>query len=375
MPLTFVDETIDDRNWSWRVGLEYQPEQSQLLYATISRGTKSGGFFSGISTTNLQLAPFAPEELTAYEVGYKRSFGNAYVNAAVFYYDYTDIQTFIAVDIGPFIIQRLGNVDEARVYGLDLEATWAPTAHLTLQGSVGWLDTELGAFRTLTGDVPKGKELPNAPDLTLGALARYEADFSADARRLDPGRRQLFRQRVQGCDQRPGDRRGQLRAGERTRCVVQRRALVGSGAVGQEPERRAVRRAGPEHRPRRRQSQLQRAANVRRVVHVSVVSRTLPAAVAQFFSWNVIGTRFHIAVATPSCVPGFMRQRRASRTADSSSFTIAARLLDAHVADAPVRQDLRPTASTVPSCPSRISETGYSGSVNGKRGSSAAARR
>ena len=52
--------------------------QSQLLYATLSRGTKSGGFFSGISTANLQLAPFAPEELTAYEVGFKRGFGNAY---------------------------------------------------------------------------------------------------------------------------------------------------------------------------------------------------------------------------------------------------------------------------------------------------------
>jgi iron complex outermembrane receptor protein len=177
--LTFVDDTIEDRNWSWRAGLEYQPEQSQLWYATVSRGTKSGGFFSGISTTNLQLAPFEPEELTAYEVGFKRSAGNAYLNAAVFYYDYSDIQTFIAVDIGPFIIQKLGNVDEATVYGVDLEATWAPTSHFTLQGSVGWLDTELGAFRTLTGDVPKGKKLPNAPDLTLGALARYEADFSS----------------------------------------------------------------------------------------------------------------------------------------------------------------------------------------------------
>ena len=176
--LTFINEKIDDRNWSWRAGLEYQPTQSQLLYATISRGTKSGGFFSGISTTNLQLAPFAPEELTAYEVGFKRSSGSTYLNASVFYYNYSDIQTFIAVDIGPFIIQRLGNVEEASVYGLDLEATWAPTAQLTLQGSVGWLDTELGALRTLTGDVPKGKKLPNAPDLTLGALARYEADFS-----------------------------------------------------------------------------------------------------------------------------------------------------------------------------------------------------
>ena len=73
--------------------------------------------------------------------------------------------------------------------------------------------------------------------------------------------------------------------------------------------------AGPEHRPGRRQSQLQRAANLRRVVYLSLV------AAFQFFSWNVTGTRFHIAVAMPSCMPGFMRQRRASRTAESSSFT------------------------------------------------------
>jgi iron complex outermembrane recepter protein len=176
--LTFVDTQIDDRNWSWRVGLEYEPGRAQLLYATVSRGTKSGGFFSGISTTNLQLAPFEPEQLTAFEVGFKRGFASAYVNAAAFYYDYSDIQTFIAVDIGPFTIQRLGNVPEAQVYGLDVEAMWQPADGVTLQANVGWLDTELGSFRTLTGDIPAGKELPNAPGLTFGALARYQADLS-----------------------------------------------------------------------------------------------------------------------------------------------------------------------------------------------------
>jgi iron complex outermembrane receptor protein len=177
--LTSVDSKIEDSNWSWRVGLEYEPEQGSLAYATVSRGVKSGGFFSGISTTNLQLEPFDPEELTAYEVGYKRSFDRAYVNTSVFYYDYTDIQTFIAVDIGPFTIQRLGNVDEATVYGVDLEAAWLPASGLTLQASVGWLETELGAFSTLTGEVPEGNKLPNAPDLTLGALARWERELSA----------------------------------------------------------------------------------------------------------------------------------------------------------------------------------------------------
>jgi iron complex outermembrane receptor protein len=177
--LSHVDTKIDDTNWSWRVGLEYQPSSDQLGYVTVSRGNKSGGFFSGISTTNLQLEPFLPEQLTAYEIGYKRSLSSVYFNASVFYYDYSDIQTFVAVDIGPFTIQRLGNVPEATVYGADLEATWVPVEHLTLQAMVGWLDTELGAFSTLNGDVPKGNDLPNAPDITTGALVRYEADLGS----------------------------------------------------------------------------------------------------------------------------------------------------------------------------------------------------
>jgi iron complex outermembrane receptor protein len=160
------------------VGLEYQPAKAQLFYATVSRGTKSGGFFSGISTTDLQLEPFLPEELTAYEVGFKASFADVYLSASVFHYDYSDIQTFIAVDIGPFIIQRLGNVSEATVNGVDFDATWVPIEGLTLQANIGWLDTELGAFTTLTGSVPKGNELPNAPEVTLGVLARYEAPLT-----------------------------------------------------------------------------------------------------------------------------------------------------------------------------------------------------
>ncbi|HKZ73967.1 MAG TPA: TonB-dependent receptor [Steroidobacteraceae bacterium] len=176
--LSAVDTKISDENWSWRIGLEYQPRDTRLLYATVATGVKSGGFFSGISTSNIQLAPFAPEELTAYEIGYKDSLGSVFLDASVFYYDYSDIQTFIAVDIGPFTVQRLGNVPEARVYGADFAAVWQPVSGLTLRGGFGWLDTELGAFATLTGDVPEGNELPNAPELTAHGLVRYEGELT-----------------------------------------------------------------------------------------------------------------------------------------------------------------------------------------------------
>ena len=40
--------------------------------------------------------------------------------------------------------------------------------------------------------MPEGNELPNAPDLTFGVLARYEATLTQALGGLDPGRRQLF---------------------------------------------------------------------------------------------------------------------------------------------------------------------------------------
>ena len=223
--LTFVDDTIEDRNWSWRAGLEYQPEQSQLWYATISRGTKSGGFFSGISTTNLQLAPFEPEELTAYEVGFKRGSGNAYLNAAVFYYDYSDIQTFIAVDIGPFIIQKLGNVDAATVYGVDLEGTWAPTSHLTLQASVGWLDAGARRIPHAHGRYSQGQEVAERAGPDARRARSLRSGFLCDAGRLDQVDGSYSDSVFKDAINDPIDRCGQLRARECARRDVQCGAL------------------------------------------------------------------------------------------------------------------------------------------------------
>jgi iron complex outermembrane receptor protein len=135
---------------------------------------KSGGFFSGITTTNTELEPFKPEELIAYEIGAKAELldRTMLINASIFYYDYSDVQTFIRAP-GAIPVQKLGNVDEATVKGLDLDVMWLPTPGLTLRAGLGLLDTELGAFTTTAGDVPKGNKLPNAPDVSFSGSAKY----------------------------------------------------------------------------------------------------------------------------------------------------------------------------------------------------------
>jgi iron complex outermembrane receptor protein len=180
--LAFNDETIDDTNWSWKVGVNWAPIDDALVYASISQGAKSGGFFSGVATNSGQLQPYKPEQLIAYEVGAKQRTGSYDVGVAVFYYDYQDVQTFIRDTTGPLPIQRLGNVNEATLYGADLTAAWYPEAvdGLTLSAAIGLLNTELGAFDSGGGAVPAGNQLPDAPEFSGTLGASYEMDLAPD---------------------------------------------------------------------------------------------------------------------------------------------------------------------------------------------------
>lgn len=179
-PITIAsnDDTIDDTNWSWKVGVNWTPMDDALIYASISQGAKSGGFFSGVATNSGQLEPYQPEKLIAYEVGAKQRTDTYVIGASAFYYDYQDVQTFIRDTTGSLPIQRLGNVGEATVYGADLTAAWHPEAlqGLTLSAAVGLLNTELGAFESGGGSVAAGNELPDAPELsgTLGAAWEHD---------------------------------------------------------------------------------------------------------------------------------------------------------------------------------------------------------
>jgi iron complex outermembrane receptor protein len=182
--LSFIDTGVSDKNVSWRAGLNYKPDPDSLIYALVSRGVKSGGFFNGITTSSFALAPYKPEELTDYEVGAKaRLFDRTLsLEASAFWYDYKDLQTQTFTNVGAVSLIKLSNVDKATVKGLDLQAVWLPVQGLTLSAAAGLLDTKLGSFRTAgpTGPivVPKGNKLPNAPDVTLNLQARYSWELT-----------------------------------------------------------------------------------------------------------------------------------------------------------------------------------------------------
>jgi iron complex outermembrane recepter protein len=95
--------TLDQTLWSGKVGVNFQATEALLVYATVNRGVKAGGFNNLTSPpppTDFAAFVFKPEVLTAYETGFKDSFadGRISVNAAAYYYDYSNYQAFQSIN-------------------------------------------------------------------------------------------------------------------------------------------------------------------------------------------------------------------------------------------------------------------------------------
>jgi iron complex outermembrane receptor protein len=164
------------KDWSGRLELNYKPNRDVLVYAGINRGTKSGGFgtqaFTPIDPKTL---PFGSEKLTSYEAGAKLTLFDrtTNLNAAVFHYDYQDYQAFSIVALSQFI----GN-NPAKVNGLEFELVNRPVRGLTLQLFGTYLDTKVEGI-TLPGGRVTDRKLPQAPEFSLGWMARYEVSIGA----------------------------------------------------------------------------------------------------------------------------------------------------------------------------------------------------
>ena len=172
VPLTWTDDTFSDDQVTWRVAAEFRPNDDLLTYGSISTGFKSGGFFGDFTIDPRELEPFDSETVTAYELGAKQTAagGKVQLNGAIFYYDYKDIQTIVPAAFG----FRLGNLEQADIYGVDVDLLAVPTDRLSLRFGAGYLHSEVSSV------FPEfdGNELPNAPKWQLTGGARYEFPVS-----------------------------------------------------------------------------------------------------------------------------------------------------------------------------------------------------
>lgn len=160
--------------------LDYKIDQENLLYGSVNRGAKGGGW-SAPSSGYVNLNPaymFVPtlkmnydeERLTSYEVGFKSTFwdGAARLNGDVFYYDYKNYQGFF-LDVATQIVENI----DAKVKGSELELAVVPFHGLHLQLGVSYLDSQARNVPTPAG-VLVTSQLPQAPPWSVNAVARYE---------------------------------------------------------------------------------------------------------------------------------------------------------------------------------------------------------
>jgi iron complex outermembrane recepter protein len=123
---------------SGRFGAEYRIDRNAMLYASVARGVKSGGFttYNGTSAT-----PFKPEIVISYEAGFKSDLFDRRVrlNGAVFFYDYQDQQIQgLEYDRESGRRGKITNVPKSEIYGGELEMTWTPFSGLTISQNVGY---------------------------------------------------------------------------------------------------------------------------------------------------------------------------------------------------------------------------------------------
>jgi len=168
----------------WRVAVDYRFSDAILAYASASTGFKGGG--SNPRPFNaFQLLPFAPETLTAYEIGLKTDlFGRALrLNASAFLNKYADIQTGVRLcpTADPFYATPSAcrvNSGDADIKGFELEMNAVPVDGLQIDGSLSYLDFQYTFVNPLSG-AQLNDPGTGMPKWKASIGAQYRADLGS----------------------------------------------------------------------------------------------------------------------------------------------------------------------------------------------------
>ena len=130
-----------------RAVVDFKITDESLLYASYSRGYKSGGINPPLSPIFAVNEAFAPEFIDAFEVGSKNTFldGRLRLNVAGFYYKYKSLQI-------SRIVARTSvndNVD-AEIYGLEADAIIEPIRAFAVNLGFSYLKTKVSSDKFLS---------------------------------------------------------------------------------------------------------------------------------------------------------------------------------------------------------------------------------
>lgn len=163
-----------------KIGIDYRPNSDTMLYASWSRGYRSGGFSPRAATAATASTPFQPETVDAFEVGAKiAAFDRRLeLNLAGYISDYKNMQQNLTVPGGPTGNQTItGNVPGgALIKGIEGDFTLRLAEGLRLTGSAAVMDSHFRNFVTCGVYGGTGTLAPN----TCGAAGLVPVNYSGN---------------------------------------------------------------------------------------------------------------------------------------------------------------------------------------------------
>lgn len=191
------DQTVKSDNFSYKVSLGWNASSSQYLYAFIATGFRPGGLNVPVG---LGLpAPFEPEEITSYELGWKGNFAGGKIRTTItgFYNSYKNFQVIIGYPTYPTFGIELNVPGDTKIYGFEAEAELR-LGGFSFDAGLNVLHTELGEFYASDPRVPstlpcnpntgpvsatcinlQGRRQTYAPDLTFNLGAQYQLELAS----------------------------------------------------------------------------------------------------------------------------------------------------------------------------------------------------
>ena len=181
------DKTINFKNFSPKISLDYQVTPDILLYGLASRGFKSGGYNIRAQATAVPRSadPFLDEQVDSFEVGSKMALldQRMFLNLAAFHNTYKDIQLSIFTEytlpngtkafFGDFT-----NAGEGTVNGLEAEYQWLLTDSFTISGNVAWLDAKFDKYMFKGINIADQQPFTNAPEFSGALNLDYRMDLA-----------------------------------------------------------------------------------------------------------------------------------------------------------------------------------------------------
>jgi iron complex outermembrane recepter protein len=160
--------------WTPKIGLQFQYTDKVMVYSTVSRGFKSGGY-NAIQQEKQD--SFDPEFITAFEVGVKSIWfeRRLQLDTSAFYYDHTDlqVQTVVPSAAGTSLDVVTTNAAEASSIGVEIELHGRPTKALDITGGISVLHTGYKDFINADGIDVSDNDLKRSPELSTNVAIQY----------------------------------------------------------------------------------------------------------------------------------------------------------------------------------------------------------